>query len=393
MITSEPGHIRALVVTALALEREAVRQYLRDVQVQRVGSATADLGSFKVNRQEVVVAVIETGPGNIDAATATSAALRELSPRIVLMVGVAGGVKDVEIGDVVASRKVYWIEPGKQTSQGLDGGSARSRTLVRPDFGPVSHRLIQTARAVVADTAWRTRAEEQSAGVRISGEGASALVAPLVAVEKVVADTRASLAQTIRSAFSDAVAVAMEDAGALRAVANHEVAAAISIRGISDLLEGKAAADRQGGQELAAANAAAFAFELLSLEIGLSDQPREQSTDPTRLTNLAATLYPSGPSDRSIWMRAGGDLGTLSLEGAGRAQWWSALRELGLGGGGRDISFDTLITAMLDDYPNHLELLALVRNHTGDGGRICLDRADSSPRRPQRRTSGRSHRV
>ena len=178
-----------------------------------------------------MVAVIETGPGNIDASTATSSALQELSPRIVLMVGVAGGVKDVEIGDVVASRKVYWIEPGKQTSEGSDGGSARSRTFVRPDFGPVSHRLIQTARAVVADTAWRTRAEEKSAGVCIAGEPASALVAPPRSRGEVVADTRASLAQTIRSDFSDAVAVAMEDAGALRAVAGQEVAAAISIRG------------------------------------------------------------------------------------------------------------------------------------------------------------------
>ena len=361
MRTTKPGRIDALIVTALALERNAVRQHLLDVRVQRAGSTTADFGSFEVNGQEVVVAVIETGPGNIDAATATSSALRELSPRIVLMVGVAGGVKDVEIGDVVASRKVYWIEPGKQTSEGSDGGSARSRTFVRPDFGPVSHRLIQTARAVVADTAWRTRAEEKSAGVCIAGEPASALVAPLVAVEKVVADTRASLAQTIRSDFSDAVAVEMEDAGALRAVAGQEVAAAISIRGISDLLAGKAAADQQGGQELAAANAAAFAFELLSLEIHLSDQPREKLTDPTGLVDLAATLYPSGPSERSIWMRSGGDLSTLSLDGAGHAQWWSALRELGLGGGGIGISFNTLITAMLEDYPNHLELLSIVR--------------------------------
>ena len=197
MITNEPVRIDALIVTALALEREAVRQHLRDVRVQRIGPTTADLGSFEVNGQEVVVAVIETGPGNIDAATATSSALRELSPRIVVMVGVAGGVKDVEVGDVVASRKVYWIEPGKQTRESSDGGPAHSRTFVRPDFGPVSHRLIQTARAVVADTAWRTRAEEKSAGVCIAGEPASALVAPLVAVEKVVADTRASLAQTI----------------------------------------------------------------------------------------------------------------------------------------------------------------------------------------------------
>ena len=364
MTTNKPAHIDALIVTALALEREAVRQHLRDVEVQRVGLTTADLGSFEVNGHEVVVAVIETGPGNIDASTATSSALRELSPQIVLMVGVAGGVKDVEIGDVVASSKVYWIEPGKQTSEGTDGESARSQTFVRPDFGPVSHRLIQTARAVVADAAWRARAGEKSAGVRISGEPAFALVAPLVAVEKVVADPHGPLGQTIRSDFSDAVAVAMEDAGALRAVAEQEVAAAISIRGISDMLEGKAVADQQGGQQLAAANAAAFAFEFLSLEIRLSGQPRQNLTDLPALTDLASTLYPSGPSERSIWVRSGGDLARLSLNGAGHTQWWSALHELGLGGGGEGISFDTLITTMLEDYPNHLGLLSIVRNHT-----------------------------
>ena len=364
MITNDLGRLDALIVTALALEREAVRQHLCDVRVHRVGPTTVDIGSFAVNGHEVMVAVIETGPGNIDASSATASALRELSPPIVVMVGVAGGVKDVEIGDVVAARKVYWIEPGKQTRGGSDGGSAHGQTLVRPDFGPVSRRLTQTARAVVADTAWRARAEEQSAGVRIGGEPASALVAPLVAVEKVVADTDAPLAQTIRIHFSDAVAVAMEDAGALRAVADQEVAMAISIRGISDLLEGKAAADQQGGQELAAANAAAFAFELLSLEIRLSDQPPKNLTDRTGLTDLAATLYPGGPSERSIWMRSGGDLARLSLDGAGHAQWWLALRELVLGGGGTSISFDTLVTAMLEDYPNHLELLSIVRNHS-----------------------------
>ena len=362
-MTSEPRPVGVLIVTALALEREAVRQHLRDLRVQRVGLATVDLGSFETNGNQIVVAVIETGPGNVVAAATTSSALQELSPRAVVMVGVAGGVKDVQVGDVVASSKVYWIEPGKQASDGFDDGLARSRTLVRPDFGPVSHRLIQTARAVVADTAWRARAGAQSAGCRITGEPASALVAPVVAVEKVVANTDAPLAQTIRSDFSDAVAVAMEDAGVMRAAADQEIKAAICIRGISDLLEGKAASDKQGGQELAAANAAAFAFELLSLEIRLSGQPRANLSAPTDFTELAATLYPSGPSDRSIWMRSGGDLARLSLNGAGRDQWWSALRELELGGGGRSVSFDTLITAMLEDYPNHLALLSIARNH------------------------------
>ena len=41
---------------------------------------------------------------------------------------------------------------------------------------------------------------------------------------------------------------------------------------------------------------------------------------------------------------------------------------LGSEGGGIGISFDTLITAMLEDYPNHLELLSIVRNPRGGGG-------------------------
>ncbi len=343
-------------MTALGEEREAVRRHLSDVGVVRTGTTTGDRGIFESDGSVAAVAVIETGPGNVEASIATSAALRDLGPRTVVMVGIAGGVKDVSIGDVVASRKVYWVEAAKLEPERTAAGTTRSVSRSRPDFGPVSNRLVQTARAVIASAAWRRRGLEGDAK-RLDGQQARALVSPLAIAEKVVADKHSTLAVAIRESFSDAVAVAMEDFGVLRAVAQHETAASIAVRGISDLLDDKSQTDAQGAQGLAAANAAAFAFELLAVDLGLSPRAASAQAKPNELTEIAAMLYPAGPSDRAIWQRAGGDLSRIPLEGVGHARWWSALEQLGLGGGGGTISLSSLVDVMTDDFPHHDELL------------------------------------
>ena len=225
-----------LIVTALAVERESVRRHLSDVHVMRSGTTTGDLGVFEGDGTAVTVAVIETGAGNVHASTATSAALRDLGPETVVVIGIAGGLKDVGIGDVVASRKVYWVEPGRIEAEQTAGGAGRVVARPRPDFGPVSNRLVQTARGVVANGTWRRRGLAGDAK-RLNGEQACALVSPLAIVEKVVADGQSTLAIAIRKSFSDAVALAMEDFGVLLAVAQHESAASIAVRGISDLLD------------------------------------------------------------------------------------------------------------------------------------------------------------
>src|SRR5438270_353781 len=92
--------------------------------------------------------------------------------------------------------------------------------------------------------------------------GTVAWVAPIACGERVVAGTTSAVARLLQKHFSDVVAVEMEGAGFLEAV-RHTSKNAIVIRGISDALSGKTEAEAEGSQLLAAANAAAFVFELL----------------------------------------------------------------------------------------------------------------------------------
>lgn len=77
------------------------------------------------------------------------------------------------------------------------------------------------------------------------------------------------------------------------------------------------------------------------------------------LEQIMPDLYPLGPTDQEIWVRAGGDVSRLKLNGTGRANWFSALRALKLGGGGQGINQQSLVRAALDDFPHHVELDAL----------------------------------
>ncbi|KAB7647437.1 effector-associated domain EAD1-containing protein [Polymorphobacter fuscus] len=77
------------------------------------------------------------------------------------------------------------------------------------------------------------------------------------------------------------------------------------------------------------------------------------------IEQILPDLFPLGPTDQDIWLRAGGDVSRLRLSGNGRAQWYGALRLISQGGGGGNISRDSLIDAALDEFPAHRELRGL----------------------------------
>lgn len=340
--------VNVLVVTALKLERLAVREHLTDVETETASGLAADIGTSASSPGQRI-AIIETGPGNVSAAILTAKAEETFRPEYLVMFGIAGGVKDVAIGDVVASSKIYWVE----------GGKAADEFKPRPDFAAVSPSVLQLARVVSADNAWMGRAKTSGGSWPGTGREPESFVGPIVV------DERAEVAQIISQTFSDAIAVDMEDFGALRGGAANERAKAIAIRGISDLMPHKDDADAGGSQPLAAANSAAFLFDLLdrlasSTMVAASEAVAPPPADRVnQLVSVARRLYPGGPEQEALWERAGGDPSRLNREGSGATRWWHAIQLLENGGGG-NITVDTLLTQMRSDYTNDDHLNRLI---------------------------------
>src|SRR5258708_6508980 len=111
---------KALIVTALSVEREAVVRQLAHTRNERHTAGTEYLIGEFLSWQ---VCVAQAAQGNSSAALETERAVQYFSPDVALFVGIAGGVKDVNLGDVVAATKVY----------GYEGGADRQRFQPRPE--------------------------------------------------------------------------------------------------------------------------------------------------------------------------------------------------------------------------------------------------------------------
>ena len=155
--------------------------------------AVSGTGFFRGHFEGWEVAVAEVGPGNVSAAAITVRACERYKPNVALFVGVAGGVKDVAIGDVVVATKVYGYESGKDKAAGFQA---------RPALLNSSHALEQRARIVRQIEDWRARLDPA-----IPHSNPTLFVEPIAAGEKVVASKRAATAKMIVRLYSDALAV------------------------------------------------------------------------------------------------------------------------------------------------------------------------------------------
>lgn len=241
-----------VILTALSVEFEAVRAHVEHCWEQECKGTLYEQGVFSTELWTWHVAIAQIGAGNVGAAVEVERAITCFQPSAVFFVGVAGGVKDVEIGDVVVATKVYGYESGKETEQ---------QFLTRPDVGETSHRLIQHAQAVARKKNWMARIQDDTATLRTT---LRAFIGPIASGEKVAASSHSALAQFLRSVYNDTLAVEMEARGVLKAIHANAHVPALIIRGISDLLDGKSAADASGSQERAARHASAFVFEILA---------------------------------------------------------------------------------------------------------------------------------
>jgi nucleoside phosphorylase len=250
---AKAAEVKVALLTPIEVERKAILAQLGAWEhlTSKKTNTLFSVGSFRGLHHNFKIYNQLTGSGLNENAIAIENIMQELEPDLILMVGVAGGLKDVKKGDLVIGERAYGYEKGKLTEEGF---------LSRPQSYSYSHRLIQQSRKVLDLNTWSARIIEAEDWPKT--DPSRIFFGPIVSGNKVLADSRAELAQFIKKQFNDSLAIEME-AISFQALLRYEGIWSLNIRGISDLLDDKAQADRQNYQPLAAARAAAFTFELL----------------------------------------------------------------------------------------------------------------------------------
>ena len=180
MLNFDQSRNHVLVVTALPLESQAVLDQLDEIGADEVHPHGDIYKRGKLEHWHVSIAL--TGAGNIAAAQATERAIQHTRPNLALFVGIAGGLKDVQLGDVVASKSVPAYEYGADR----DTFQSRGNALMP------SYPLVQVAFAVHSEAVWQRRIRATSQASQVP----NSRIGPIAAGEKVVKSSRGAVAKS-----------------------------------------------------------------------------------------------------------------------------------------------------------------------------------------------------
>jgi adenosylhomocysteine nucleosidase len=327
-----------LILTALEVERLAIEQHLKDIEpvLHPVTGTDYTKGTYCYNGGVLEVIVARTDQTNVNAAIETERAIAHFEPEYVFFAGVAGGLKDVKVGDIIIGRDVYGFERGK---------AEENNFKPRPQFGASSYDLERLAGQYAKGTAWKKTIEKL-----LDPDFAPVIrtyTGTIASGEKVDASIDSDLHQFLKQNVSHALGIEMEGLGFLEVCRMRPLVKTLLLRGISDLVDGKSHMDGKGSQSYASANVAAFLFGLLE-QLDFSDTTTKPNREQ-KLVEIMCKLYPGGLRDNQIWAAAGGDLSLINLGQTGKGQWVEAIRTLKLGGGG-NVSLDSLIKTVAEEY-------------------------------------------
>jgi nucleoside phosphorylase len=278
------------IITALKVERAAVVSRLTDDKKIQFPDEPLTFYTGQVaipgDPQPYTVVVTQLiEMGNTDAAIAATRIIQRWQPRNVLMIGIAGGVRDkVHLGDVVVAQFAFYYEPAKLIAGEQEW---RSRQFTSD---PMLYARAQHYEAAE----WKAEIQVPRPGVD-QGEARLPEVhfGPIACGEKVIADLD-ELGE-LRRQCPKMLAVAMEGAGVARAVlSDGSPPRYLEIRGISDY----AGPDKNDGwHEYAADAAAAFAIGFLRSRPFPPGPPPERAPSTDK---APATVVLSAQSLRKI---------------------------------------------------------------------------------------------
>ena len=194
MTTHSPGSV--LVLTALDLEYQAVREHLTELTMRSHPAGTLfETGHLPGSGADITIAV--TGEGNREAAVLTERAIGMFNPQALLFAGVAGALKDgIDLGDVVVATRVYAYHGGKEDYGGF---------LARPRAWDAPHELDQLARHIARTQSWA-----RYLTVDPSGRLPVVHFKPIAAGEVLLNSHETPLARQLHRTYNDAAAIEME---------------------------------------------------------------------------------------------------------------------------------------------------------------------------------------
>lgn len=333
--------VQILVLTALEVERKAVIARLDEGEMKFHEETGTDyfIGVFRASNGYINIAIGRTDQTNVNAALETERAIAYFDPAYVFFVGVAGGLKDVSVGDIVIGTDVIGYERGKAKSDGFK---------FRPQFGASSYDMERAATAYSLSMRWKAIASDLVEG-DFNSE-ISVFTGTIASGEKVDASYESELHSQVALIASHALAIEMEGLGFLRVCMTRPTIKSLLLRGISDLVNNKGEMDGKGSQTYASKNVSAFLFGLIET----MDFPLDRRIEEPKviLFEIACKLYPRGVEDKGIWQRAGGDLSLINFNTSGKGQWVEALRLIQNGGGG-DITYQSFLREMKVDFPHN----------------------------------------
>lgn len=243
--------IDIVILCPIAIEYAAVRSYLIDLSAHKIFEYELffEIGNINLKNKNWTVALFETGAYIDNVQLKTFQILHKLQPNFAFLVGVAGGIKDVNLGDLVIGTVAYGYEYGKVTPKGIEN---RTKAI------PFSESLI---------------AEAKQLNREFPKDEYQVIFGPINSGNKVITSLESEQFKIIRAQYGDTIAVEMEAIGFAFSAAKMRDIAFLNIRGISDLIAQKTESDDNGSQQTAAKRAAHFVFNLITR---LPKMPKKQ---------------------------------------------------------------------------------------------------------------------
>ena len=207
-----------LILNPIEKEQLAIKKYLRDASNYSEEGFYYIKGAYSGKFHDFRVYSVLTGARNAPMALAADKAIRQFKPDFIFLIGIAAGIKDVKIGDIVVGTKTYSYESGKIK----DG-----KYLGRPDVFNFTPELINLSRRIKADNLWTNRV------VGTIKNKTNIEFGPIISGDRVLDSSDAQEFEIIANHYNDTKALEMEAHGFGEALKHHPQVLSLLIRGIS----------------------------------------------------------------------------------------------------------------------------------------------------------------